>query len=61
MSHYILKRMLLMIPTLFFIVLINFMIAQIAPGGPFEQAIQQIQNGSSIIKKKYPAHQRDEV
>ena len=42
MSHYILKRMLLMIPTLLFIVLINFMIVQIAPGGPVEQAIQQI-------------------
>ena len=48
MSHYILKRMLLMIPTLFFIVLINFMIVQIAPGGPVEQAIQQIQNAQGL-------------
>lgn len=48
MSHYILKRMLLMIPTLFFIVLINFIIVQIAPGGPVEQAIQRIQNAQGL-------------
>ena len=48
MVHYILKRMLLMIPTLFFIVLINFIIVQIAPGGPVEQAIQQIQNAQGL-------------
>ena len=48
MSNYILKRMILMIPTLFFILLINFMIVQIAPGGPVEQAIQNIQNTQGI-------------
>jgi len=48
MAHYILKRMLLMIPTLFFILLINFIIVQIAPGGPVEQAIQQIQNAQGL-------------
>jgi len=48
MVHYILKRMLLMIPTLFFILLINFCIVQIAPGGPVEQAIQQIQNAQGF-------------
>jgi len=48
MVHYILKRMLLMIPTLFFILLINFCIVQIAPGGPVEQAIQQIQNAQGL-------------
>lgn len=41
MSIYILKRLLLIIPTLFFILLINFVVIQIAPGGPVEQAIQQ--------------------
>ncbi|GAB03087.1 putative ABC transporter permease protein [Acinetobacter sp. NBRC 100985] len=48
MMNYILKRMLLMIPTLFFILLINFMIVQVAPGGPVEQAIQQIQNAQGL-------------
>ncbi|AXY56172.1 microcin C ABC transporter permease YejB [Acinetobacter chinensis] len=41
MGKYILKRLLLIIPTLFFILLINFIVVQIAPGGPVEQAIQQ--------------------
>ncbi len=41
MGIYILKRLLLIIPTLFFILLINFVVIQSAPGGPVEQAIQQ--------------------
>ena len=41
MGIYILKRLLLIIPTLFFILLINFVVIQIAPGGPVEQAMQQ--------------------
>ena len=44
MTTYILKRLLLIIPTLFLILLINFAIVQIAPGGPVEQAIQQAEN-----------------
>ncbi|MCH7337453.1 microcin C ABC transporter permease YejB [Acinetobacter sp. NIPH 2699] len=43
MGTYIFKRLLLIIPTLFFILLINFAVIQIAPGGPVEQAIQQAQ------------------
>lgn len=51
MGIYILKRLLLMIPTLFFILLINFIVIQIAPGGPVEQAIQQAENfqGMGVI------------
>ncbi len=41
MGTYILKRLLLIIPTLLVILLINFIVIQIAPGGPVEQAIQQ--------------------
>lgn len=33
MGTYILKRLLLIIPTLFFILLLNFVVIQIAPGG----------------------------
>jgi microcin C transport system permease protein len=39
MFHYVLKRLLLMIPTLLGILLINFIIVQAAPGGPVEQMI----------------------
>ncbi|MDE2421811.1 MAG: microcin C ABC transporter permease YejB [Gammaproteobacteria bacterium] len=41
MLTYILKRLVLIIPTLFFIIFINFVVIQIAPGGPVEQAIEQ--------------------
>lgn len=44
MGAYILKRLLLIIPTLFFILLINFVVIQIAPGGPVEQAIEQAEH-----------------
>ncbi|OTG81701.1 microcin C ABC transporter permease YejB [Acinetobacter sp. ANC 4648] len=44
MGTYILKRLLLIIPTLFFILLINFIVVQIAPGGPVEQAIHQAES-----------------
>jgi microcin C transport system permease protein len=42
MLAYILRRILLIIPTLFGIMLINFVIVQAAPGGPVEQAIARI-------------------
>ena len=45
MGSYILKRLLLMIPTLFIILLINFVVVQIAPGGPVEQAIHEVDRG----------------
>ena len=48
MGSYILKRLLLMIPTLFVILLINFVVVQIAPGGPVEQAIHQTQSDLGI-------------
>ena len=44
MGAYILRRILLMIPTLFGIMLLTFVIAQFAPGGPVEQMIAQLQN-----------------
>ncbi len=43
MGRYILKRLLLIIPTLFLILLTNFAIIQSAPGGPVEQKIAQIE------------------
>lgn len=43
MSAYIIRRLLLMIPTLFGIMLINFAIVQIAPGGPVEQMLARLQ------------------
>lgn len=39
---YFLKRLLLIIPTLFIILLLNFAIIQAAPGGPIEKLLAQI-------------------
>ncbi len=43
MSSYILRRLVLMIPTLFGIMLVNFVIIQAAPGGPVEQMIAKLE------------------
>lgn len=42
MGAYILRRLLLVIPTLLGIMLVSFIIVQFAPGGPVEQVIAQI-------------------
>jgi len=43
MYAYILKRVLLMVPTLFGVMLITFAVTQFVPGGPVEQLINQIE------------------
>ena len=47
MAAYILRRILLMIPTVFGIMLVSFAIVQFAPGGPIERIIAQLQ-GSDV-------------
>ena len=46
MLAYIIRRLLLIIPTLFGIMLINFALIQAAPGGPVEQALAQLQGNA---------------
>ena len=47
MTSYIIRRLLLVIPTLLGIMIINFSIVQFAPGGPVEQMIARM-NGQNI-------------
>ncbi|TBW54768.1 microcin C ABC transporter permease YejB [Marinobacter halodurans] len=47
MGVYILRRLLLIVPTLVGIMLLNFVIVQAAPGGPIEQFIAQMQGMDS--------------
>ena len=49
MGAYILRRLLLMIPTIIGILTITFAVIQFAPGGPVEQVIAQLsgQGGSA--------------
>jgi microcin C transport system permease protein len=42
MSAYILRRLLLMIPTLLGVMLVSFVVVQFAPGGPVERVIAQL-------------------
>ena len=42
MLAYAVRRILLMIPVLFAIILVNFVIVQAAPGGPVDQLIAQL-------------------
>ena len=43
MASYFLRRLILIIPTLFGIMLLNFIIIQFAPGGPVENTIARLQ------------------
>ncbi len=43
MLAYVLKRLLLMVPTLFGILLLTFVVIQFVPGGPVEQMVAQLQ------------------
>lgn len=47
MFLYIAKRLLLMIPTLFGILLLTFAVVQFVPGGPVEQMVAQLQGRDS--------------
>ncbi|MBT3789759.1 MAG: microcin C ABC transporter permease YejB [Alphaproteobacteria bacterium] len=47
MLAYIIRRLALIIPTLFGIMVLNFFIIQLAPGGPVEQMIAQI-SGTAV-------------
>jgi len=47
MGAYILRRLLLIVPTLFGIMLLNFVIIQFAPGGPVERIMIQLEEAHS--------------
>ena len=47
MKIYVLKRLLLMLPTVFGIMLLTFTVTQFVPGGPVEQLVSQIRDAAS--------------
>ena len=47
MASYIVKRLLLMIPTLLGVLLMTFVVIQFVPGGPVEQMVAQLQGRDS--------------
>lgn len=52
MTAYIIRRLLLIIPTLFAIMVLNFLFVQAAPGGPVEQAIANLTSQGSDISER---------
>ncbi|WP_293446745.1 microcin C ABC transporter permease YejB [Planktotalea sp.] len=50
MGAYILRRLLLIIPTLLGIMIVNFTLVQFVPGGPVEQILAQMQGGGDVFE-----------
>ena len=48
MAVYILKRILLMLPTLFGVLLLTFVVIQFVPGGPVEQYLSEARRGAGL-------------
>jgi microcin C transport system permease protein len=59
MPQYILKRLFLMIPTLFGIMLLNFVIIQAAPGGPVQQVLAKLRGEAMDIDSRLGGSQQD--
>src|SRR3972149_340702 len=55
MLAYIARRLLLIVPTLFGIMVINFVIIQAAPGGPVEQVLAQLQQVGGAAAARGPS------
>ena len=50
MGAYILRRLLLVIPTLIGIMIVNFTLTQFVPGGPIEQIIARMEGGGDVFE-----------
>ncbi len=50
MTAYIMRRLLLVIPTLFGIMVINFALTQFIPGGPIEQIIASYEGNGDVFE-----------
>lgn len=61
MASYILRRLLLMIPTLFGVMVLNFVIINAAPGGPVEQVIARVQGHDVAATARFGGGQQREV
>src|SRR6188508_3502679 len=54
MSAYIIRRLLFMVPTLFGIMLVSFIVVQFAPGGPVERVIAQLSGSDTGASSRIP-------
>jgi microcin C transport system permease protein len=51
MGAYVLRRLLLIVPTLFGILLVNFILVQFMPGGPVEQVLAELQQEGNALDR----------
>lgn len=61
MKAYIARRILLLIPTLLGILLINFIIAQLAPGGPVEQMLAKFEGHDTTYSSQLGGEAQSDV
>lgn len=61
MGSYVVRRLLLMIPTLWAIITINFFIVQIAPGGPVDRMIAQMRGIEGELLDRVTNANQEEV
>jgi microcin C transport system permease protein len=61
MLSYIIRRLLLIIPTLFGIMVLNFLIVQAAPGGPVEQIIARLHGNDVAATARFGGSAGGEV
>src|SRR2546428_10866863 len=54
MTAYIIRRLLFMVPTLFGIMLVSFVVVQFAPGGPVERVIAQLSGADTGASSRIP-------
>ena len=53
MGAYILRRLLLIVPTLIGIMALNFLIIQFTPGGPIEQVLAEVEEGAAGVTARF--------
>ncbi len=61
MITYLVRRLVLMVPTLFGIMVINFVIIQFAPGGPVESLIAQIQGLGTDATERFAGGSQEQL
>jgi microcin C transport system permease protein len=61
MIAYLVRRLVLMVPTLFGIMVINFVIIQFAPGGPVESLIAQIQGLGADATERFAGGSQEQL
>lgn len=61
MGAYILRRLALIVPTLFGIMVLNFLVVQFVPGGPIEQMISQLTGEGADVTARFAGSETSDL